>query len=539
MRGLGSVFHGLGARRRPGLSVVVPAYNVEHYLAECLDSVLGQSFTDLEVVVVVDGATDRTYEIARQYAKADRRVRVQRQANAGLGATRNAGVRAATGAYLTFLDSDDVVPPGAYAVMMDTIRRTGSDLVVGKLERDTGQRQVVMRLMRQNHRARREAVTLTEMPLMLADVFAVNKVYRRAFWDDAGLVFPENLRYEDQPTLTRAFLAAHRFDVIPETVYVWRVRSDRSSITQRRHELSDLADRVESKRMSTDLVRRSASAGLLLDTWYRDVLPVDMWEYFRSVPGASDDYWSALVAVVRELWNEQTTPFDHTRVPAQQRFMGWLVAHGRREELEQLVAFVDEHRGDIPLELRDDHVVARLPGVGDPTAALPTSVYVLGDHEHQWEGRITSSTWEAGQLHLEGFALILNVPTHDSPTDLTGELVAADGERVSWPLDIRAEPEPRATRFVGRTTQDFDACGFRVSVDVATLLRTRPDAPSWRFELRRRVRQLEGAGGVTHLHGPDVDPSWHDLTDAVGHPVQARLREHDQELVLEFRSTAG
>ena len=508
---------------------------MEQYLAECLDSALGQSFADLEVVVVVDGATDRTDEIARQYAKADRRVRVRRQTNAGLGAARNAGVRAATGGYLTFLDADDVVPPDAYATMMDTIRRTGSDMVVGNLERKTGLRQLTMRLMRQNHRTRREAVTLTEAPLMLADVFAVNKVFRRRFWDDAGLAFPESLRYEDQPALTRAFLAARQFDVIPETVYRWRVRTDRSSITQRRHELEDLEDRVESKRLSTALVRRSPDAAVLLDTWYRDILPVDMWEYFRSVPGASEDYWAALVAAVRELWNEQTSPFDHTRVPAQQRFMGWLVAHDRRAELEHLIAFIDEHRGDIPLELRDDHVVARLPGVDDPIAALPSSVYVLGDHEHQWEGRITSSTWEEGQLHLEGFALILNVPTHDNPTQLTGELVAADGAGVGWPLDIRAEPEPRATRFVGRATQDFDACGFRVSVDVATMLRARPGASTWRFELRRRVQQLEGAGGVTHLRGPDVDRSWHDLTDAVGHPVEARLVDHDHELVLECR----
>ena len=210
---------------------------MEQYLAECLDSVLAQSYADLEVVVVVDGATDRTYEIARDYAKADRRVRVQRQANAGLGAARNAGIRAASGAHLTFLDSDDVVPPDAYALMMETIRRTGSDMVVGTLERDAGHRQLTMRLMRQNHRTRREAVTLDEMPLMLADVFAVNKVYRREFWDYAGLAFPEGLRYEDQPTLTAAFLAARQFDVIPETVYLWRVRTDRSSITQRRHEV--------------------------------------------------------------------------------------------------------------------------------------------------------------------------------------------------------------------------------------------------------------------------------------------------------------
>ena len=85
-------------RHRTALSVVVPVYNVERYLAACLSSVLEQSHRDLEVIVVDDGSTDRSGEIADRFAAADSRVRVVHQANAGLGAARNAGTRlAATG----------------------------------------------------------------------------------------------------------------------------------------------------------------------------------------------------------------------------------------------------------------------------------------------------------------------------------------------------------------------------------------------------------------------------------------------------------
>ena len=76
-------------------------------------------------------------------------------------------------------------------------------------------------------------------------------------------------------------------------VSLWRLREDGSSITQRRHELADLRDRVVSKSMSTDLVRQAALP-VLDEVWYRDVLPVDMWEYFRAAVSSDDDYWHTL-----------------------------------------------------------------------------------------------------------------------------------------------------------------------------------------------------------------------------------------------------
>lgn len=536
MRGLRAALQrSTGRAREPRLSVVVPVYDMEEFLASCLDSLLAQTFQDFEAVVVIDGATDGSQAIAEEYAERDGRVRVISQANAGLGAARNTGVRESRASHLTFLDSDDQLPPQAYATMMETIERTGSDMVVGTLKRDTGRRRQAMRLMRENHRARREQVTLPEMPLMLADVFATNKVFRRAFWDEAGLAFPEHFHYEDQPTLTRAFLAADRFDVIPETVYLWRVRGDQSSITQRRHELDDLVDRIESKRVSTAIVRESEAPPEVLDAWFRDILPVDMWEYFRSVPGASEEYWTVLRSAVQEFWNDDTVRFDHTRAPAQQRYMGWLVDRGRREDLEQLVAFIDEHRGDIPVQLREDHVVAELPGVGDPEAGPPASVYVLGDHEQKWECWITSADWEGDLLHLGGFALIRNVPTHASDTELRGELVA-DGDSATWPLTLLQEQEPRATRFVGRPRQDFDACGFRTTVDVGELVRSVPATTTWRLALHRRVELVEAEGGVTEFDGEQVDRSWHPLSDVPGTTARARLLPRGRELVLECRA---
>ena len=241
----------------PLLSVVVPAYDVEDYLSDSLRSILGQSHTELEVVVVDDGSTDTTGEVADRIATEDSRVRVIHQPNAGLGAARNEGVRRSTGTYLAFADSDDLVVDGAYAALVGSLERTGSDLSIGAVERLRGDERFMTPLMRENHQQPRLAVGIEEAPLVLADVFAWNKVFRRSFWEGADLAFPEDVRYEDQPAMTRALVAAKGIDVLAEPVYLWRVRSDGSSISQQRDDLRDLSDRLLTKRWSTETVLAS------------------------------------------------------------------------------------------------------------------------------------------------------------------------------------------------------------------------------------------------------------------------------------------
>jgi len=323
---------------------VLPIYGVEAWVGSCLDSIAKQSFSDYEIVVVDDGSLDGSLDIVERRARRDSRIKVVRKRNAGLGAARNTGVAHADGDLLTFVDSDDEVVRGAWGRMVNALDSTGSDFVVGRMDRDDGQRRSTMPLMRENHLADRYATMLDESPLALADVFACNKVFRRAFWDSNHLSFPEGVRYEDQPTLTDAFLASRRFDLLSAPVYVWKTRADGTSITQRRHEIADLEDRALTKRMSADAVSRSASASVA-HVFYARVLPVDMWEYFRASTQAGEEYWDLLVDLVNDLWGESTVRFHETGVPAHQRLMGWLTAQGRRPDLNRWIGQLDESGG--------------------------------------------------------------------------------------------------------------------------------------------------------------------------------------------------
>ncbi|KQT93601.1 hypothetical protein ASG49_00935 [Marmoricola sp. Leaf446] len=365
-------------RTRARLSVVVPVYDVAGYLDECLRSVLAQDLprsVSLEVVCVDDGSTDGSGDLVAAWSRSDPRVVAVHQENAGLGAARNRGVQHATGDLLTFADSDDVVPAGAYAALVGSLLSSRSDLAVGALERFTDQRTSMGPLMRENHRHPRTGTSVLEQPLLLADVFAVNKVYRRAFWDDAGARFPVGTRYEDQPTLTRVLLAARAVDVLGEVVYRWRTRSDGSSITQGRGDVADLTDRMATKQDSTEVVL-AAGADQLVDDWFGRILPVDMWEYFRAAPEASEEYWRLLVEGVRALWPPGVRGFETTQVPVQQRLMGVLVAQDRRADLVRLLAAVDE-RG--VRAAGDGERVVDLPFAGD--ADVPAAAWTLSDRD--------------------------------------------------------------------------------------------------------------------------------------------------------------
>src|SRR5690606_31389578 len=118
----------------PTLSVILPIYNVAPYLSDCLTSLASQRFSDLEVIMVNDGSTDESAEIAAAFAQRDSRFRLISQANAGLGAARNAGLPHASGKYLMFVDSDDALPGYAAEVLISALEQTGSDFATGNVQ---------------------------------------------------------------------------------------------------------------------------------------------------------------------------------------------------------------------------------------------------------------------------------------------------------------------------------------------------------------------------------------------------------------------
>ena len=111
------------------ISIIIPAYNVEKFIAKCLDSVITQNYKNLDIIVVDDGSKDKTGSIIDDYATKDDRICVVHQPNGGLPNARNTGIKYAKGDYVMFLDSDDWIEPTCCEIVADEIQREKADLV--------------------------------------------------------------------------------------------------------------------------------------------------------------------------------------------------------------------------------------------------------------------------------------------------------------------------------------------------------------------------------------------------------------------------
>ncbi|MFI5670170.1 CDP-glycerol glycerophosphotransferase family protein [Streptomyces sp. NPDC051704] len=234
----------------PRFSVIVPAYKVQAYLQESLDSVLSQSFTDLELIAVDDASPDACGSIIDEYAARDPRVTAVHLAhNLGLGPARNAGLARATGDYLLFLDGDDTLAPGALQAITDRLKDTGSpDVLVYDYARTFWTGELVRN--RLAHRLSEEgpaSFRLADRPALLGMLMVVwNKAYRREYVEREGLEFPPGF-YEDAPWTYPALLAAESVAVLDRVCVHYRQRRTGSILTttSRRHlDIFDQYDRV-------------------------------------------------------------------------------------------------------------------------------------------------------------------------------------------------------------------------------------------------------------------------------------------------------
>ncbi|MEU6823757.1 bifunctional glycosyltransferase family 2 protein/CDP-glycerol:glycerophosphate glycerophosphotransferase [Streptomyces atriruber] len=234
----------------PRFSVIVPAYKVQAYLHECLESVLEQSFTDLELIAVDDCSPDASGAIIDEFAALDARVRaVHLQENVGLGRARNAGMERATGDYLIFLDSDDTLTPGSLHAISDRIKETSEpDILIYDYARtfwsgEAVRNQFAAHLTEEGHAPFR----LADRPgLLKVLMVAWNKAHRRDFIEREGFTFPPGY-YEDTPWTYPILMTADTLASLDRVCVHYRQRRQGNILgtTSRKHfDIFDQYDRV-------------------------------------------------------------------------------------------------------------------------------------------------------------------------------------------------------------------------------------------------------------------------------------------------------
>lgn len=489
----------------PLLSVVVPFYNVERYVEECLVSLQQQSLGDLEVILVDDGSRDATLPAAQRFAAADSRFRIVRQENQGLGPARNTGVRNAQGSFLAFVDSDDVVPPYAFERMVRTLERTGSDMASGDARRfnDLGVRESWVH--REPFATERLATHVRDFHPLALDRMAWNKVYRRDYWDAQGFAFPAGL-YEDYPVTIRSHVFARQVDVHASAVYYWRERDGGDlSITQRVWELRNLSERLVSDENVLDFV--IANAPELLPTVSSHLLQVDVSALAAALHRNDPSERPEILDMARRLLDR--IPDDVVEVaPAYDRVQAELIRAGDLPGLERLVGHRDLHGKTAPVvrrgRLRPRYYRA-FPLFGEDGAAPADEAFEIPRTRLQLGGQVLDASWHGTVLHVEALIHVDRVPLDGPP--LKAWLLSPSGRRR--PLTVEEIRQP------GSSVADV-----RWQVDVAEL---GGEAGHWAFEFELRPAGLVVRGALTGVVSPRA--RWADYREL---PDGSWVKAHNQ-----------
>ncbi|NBM17865.1 glycosyltransferase [Streptomyces sp. GC420] len=304
------------------------AYNDVPHVAAAVRSALAQGPAVREVVAVDDGSDDGTGELLERLAAAEPRLSVVRRAgnSGGCGTPRNDGLAALTSPYAMFLDSDDVLPPGAVAALLAAAQELDAEVAAGlcvRRELPSGREVPWQPAL---YAERTLVPRPSRRPRLVSDTLCVNKLYRTGFLREHGIRFPDGrFPYEDFVFGARVLAAAPRIALIPDPVYVWHVRRDaeRLSISLDREGIGNWRDRVEAHRQVVDILL-GAGEKRLASAARAKFLDHELRMYARDLasrpPAYRREWWERARAHVAGF-----DPVDFERAPLPGRILGRLL----------------------------------------------------------------------------------------------------------------------------------------------------------------------------------------------------------------------
>lgn len=212
------------------ISVIVPVYNVENYLKKCINSIINQTFKNLEIILVDDGSSDRSGDICDEYCKLDKRIKVIHKKNGGLSSARNIGIDNATGTYISFIDSDDWIEENLYEHCISLFREK-VDIINFGIQRNYSDGSFSDKKSDEYKLLNNKEAVISLNTFRNVDVSSCNKIYRRSLFNK--IRFPEGKLCEDCYIMYKIFLKANRIVITPFIGYHYFKRI--GSITQNKN----------------------------------------------------------------------------------------------------------------------------------------------------------------------------------------------------------------------------------------------------------------------------------------------------------------
>ncbi len=205
------------------ITIVVPIYNMQEYLKRCVDSIISQTYSNIEILLIDDGSTDKSKEICDEYSKIDNRIRVFHKPNGGLSDAKNYGLKKATGTYVTFVDSDDWIEPDMYKKMLFEMNKTNSDIVIcGRyIDYENGNSKKWFNRDKLIMNGDESLIYLNSFYNF--DMASWDKLYKKDLF--RNIEFPYGKKCEDAYTTYLLFSRCNRVTYIPECYYHYYQRN--------------------------------------------------------------------------------------------------------------------------------------------------------------------------------------------------------------------------------------------------------------------------------------------------------------------------
>lgn len=205
------------------ISIIVPIYNTAEYLERCVDSIVNQTYSKLEIILVDDGSTDSSLKLAHALAKKDCRIKVLTQSNSGAGGARNRGISEANGEYLMFVDSDDYIDQLMVEKMLKSANKHQADLVVCDMYRQKQSGQ--LNICKGHKNALTKNNVFADKAVLFIGDTPCDKLYHNSLWKHS-VCFSEKCWYEDFRTITKIVALAKRVAYVNEPLYYYCVHSN-------------------------------------------------------------------------------------------------------------------------------------------------------------------------------------------------------------------------------------------------------------------------------------------------------------------------
>lgn len=220
------------------VSIVVPVYNVEKYVAKCIDSIIKQSYPNIEIIIVNDGSKDNSDKIIKKYQRIDNRIKYIKKRNGGLSSARNRGIEEASGKYICFIDSDDYIDQNYINILISRIIKDNSDIAICNMKyiyQDGEEKKPPFYITDNKTINNKEALQY----LFLGKQFqnhAVNKLYKLSIFKENDIRFPINKIYEDVFTIYKTLLNAKKISLCNDYLYFYLREREGSILTSKFNE---------------------------------------------------------------------------------------------------------------------------------------------------------------------------------------------------------------------------------------------------------------------------------------------------------------